>query len=220
MRSDLLKNEEFLKLEKEFKFLSRARDALGEKLNELESLPYTIIDIETTGLDPTIHEIIEIGVLKVERMEIKDIFNTLIHPRLSIPEEIEKITGISDETVKGYGTAKETLPKFLDFISDTTLIAHNSDFDVGFLKHHINTSIGKELKNQSICTVKVAKSILPYLENYKLHTVAHYFKIKTENRHRALGDAEITYSIWCKLLELLKKKNINTKKELEAFLGS
>ncbi|MCX5726320.1 MAG: 3'-5' exonuclease [Candidatus Saganbacteria bacterium] len=217
--SDLLKSEEFLNLEKEYKFLSRAREALGEKPNELELLPYTIVDIETTGLDPEIHEITEIGALKVEKGEIKDIFNTLIKPRLPIPEKIEKITGISDEMVKGYDAASEVLPRFLKFVSDTTLVAHNSDFDITFLKHHISSSIGRELTNDSFCTLKISKGVLPYLENYKLHTVAHYFKIKTENRHRALGDAEITMSIWYKLVELLKKKNINTKKELETFLG-
>ncbi|MBU0686490.1 MAG: 3'-5' exonuclease [Candidatus Margulisbacteria bacterium] len=212
--NSLLDDNNYKKLEKEYPFLSRAREALGEKPSPLENDAYVIFDLETTGLEPTTCEIIEIGAVKIENKEIKEIFNTLVFPLSPIPPHIEKITGISNEMVTGYPGIKNALNDFMQFIGNHILVAHNADFDVSFVKQHLKMEFDRELTNPSICTLQLARFLLPKLVNHKLHTIAHYFKIETPVRHRALGDCEITYQVWLKLLNLLKKKNILSQADL------
>jgi len=179
-----------------------------------------IIDIETTGLYPEQSELIEIGAINVDKKDIKGIYNPLIKPKNPIPKEIEKLTAISNDIVKNHPPAEEVLPDFIKFINDKILIAHNAEFDVGFLKYHLRKILGKELNNQNICTVKLARYLLPGLANHKLHTIANYYKIPIPNRHRALGDAEITFQVWQRLIDELKKKEITTKEGLFKLLST
>ncbi len=210
---DLLKDQEFLRLEKEFKLLSRFREA-----RDLGNLPYVIVDIETTGLYPDKAEVIEIGAIKTLGGEARDVFMELIEPDNPVPPEIERITGINQAMVTGKRKAAEVLPDFLKFIGDNILVAHNADFDIPFLKYHINKSLQKEMNNRSACTVKLSRALVPGLVNYKLHTVAEHFKVPTPVRHRAMGDCEITLGVWAELLKLLKERNIFAFDELAMLM--
>lgn len=213
MIADLLKDKSFIELEKEYKFLSRAR---GETLDKLE---YVILDIETTGLEPTQHEITEIGALKIKGHEVQSMFSSLIRPASPISSEITNITGIDDAMVKNAPSVKEVLPKFIDFVADSILIAHNAEFDLAFIKQNLKQISDKELNNSVICTVKLARYLLPNLKNHKLLTVAAHLGIPVENRHRAMGDAEATYQIWIKFIPLLKDKGTNSKHELDDLVS-
>ncbi len=213
MIHDLIKDRQFQELEKEYKFLSRAR---GESL---DSLDYIVLDIETTGLEPTQHELTEIGALKIKGKELQNIFSSLILPQNPIPPEITRLTGIDNDMVKDSPSARQILPSFLEFIDSSILVAHNADFDVPFLKHHLKQLTDQELTNESICTVKIARFLLPELESYKLHNVASCFGIQAENRHRAVGDAELTFQIWIKFIDLLKEKGIANKRDLDSLIS-
>ncbi|MFC1559557.1 PolC-type DNA polymerase III [Candidatus Margulisiibacteriota bacterium] len=215
---DFLKDEEFIRLEKEYSFLKRARETLESKYGELEKLAYTIVDLETTGLNPEQDEIIEVGALKVQNGEVKGIFNKLVSPSKPISPEITKITGITNEMLEGENHIKPVLEEFMGFIDNSILIAHNAEFDMGFLRNNIKKWLDKDLKNEAMCTLMISRDILPGLSNHKLHTIARYFKLAVENRHRAIGDVEITYQVWLKFIELLKKNNILSKKELEKYI--
>ncbi len=212
-----MESEEFKKLEGEYKFLSRAREQLSSTDSELEGGQYIIVDLETTGLNPAQNEIIEIGAIKVERGEAKDIFNKLVKPKAGISPEITRITGITDEMVENAPDIEAVLPEFLRFAGSGTLIAHNADFDIPFLNEKLKL-LNKALNNKAICTLKCARAILPNLENHKLHTVAHYFGISISGRHRAIGDCEATYQVWLKLLAKLRERNINTKADLDKLI--
>jgi DNA polymerase-3 subunit alpha (Gram-positive type) len=214
--TDILRDEDFIKLEKEFKFLSRARAINGE----LESLSYIIVDLETTGLDPNSEEIIEIGAIKVEGKEVKDIFNKLVKPEKGVSDTITNITGITGEMLEHELPIKPVITQFSSFIGSSILIAHNSDFDVSFLRVNFKKWLNADINNPVVCTLLIARDILPNLDNHKLHTVAKYFGIEVANRHRAIGDAEVTYQIWLKLIDKLKGKNITTKKDLESYMAS
>jgi DNA polymerase III alpha subunit (gram-positive type) len=89
-------------------------------------------------------------------------------------------------------------------------VVHNSEFDLGFINQQFLKNFNFELGNQSICTVKIARAILKTLVNHKLHTVAEYFGIPMQNRHRAQGDATILTDVWRNLIEVLKKNHIST----------
>jgi DNA polymerase III epsilon subunit family exonuclease len=199
-------------LESKYPFLRHAKG--DENREALEKQHYSIVDIETTGLEPALHEIIEIAALRVENNDIKDVFNTLIAPAAPITPEIEHLNGISNQMVSGYPAIEKVLPRFLGFIGNSILIAHNTDFDINFLKTHIKKYLDRDIENLSICTLKIAQKFLPGLSRHKLHSVAEYYKIPTPLLHRALADAEITYQIWLKLIETLKKSKILTVKEL------
>jgi len=214
--TDIIKDEDFIKLEKEFKFLSRARSHLGE----LENLSYSIVDIETTGLNPGTDEIIEIGAIKIVNKEILDIFNKLVRPERQVPENITNLTGITQEMVAGEFPIKPVISQFVNFIGSTIIVAHNAEFDTSFLKNNMKKWINKDMDNLIVCTVLISRDILPNLENHKLHTVAKYFDLEVSNRHRAIGDAELTYQIWLHLLHKLKERNILTRNDLEMYVSN
>lgn len=209
MIADLLSNPEFQKLEKEYKFLRHAR----EKVNELENHPYIILDIETTGLDPTKHEITEIAALKIKNKEVVDVFNTLVKPRQKISYQITQLTGITDEMVEDKPPFSDIIPMFLSYIKGHYLVAHNADFDIPFIRHHLKLN-KKDLDNQILCSLKISRLFLPQIHNHKLHTVAKHFGVSAQNRHRALGDVETLYQFWFNLLELSKKKDIYDLEDL------
>ncbi len=213
MIAELLEDKQFQELEKEYKFLSRAR---GESL---ESLEYVILDIETTGLEPAQSELTEIGALKIKGSELKEVFSSLIRPKSPIPPRITQLTGIDDAMVKDFPGAVEILAKFHDFAGTSVLVAHNADFDIQFIKHHMKQLLDKGLNNNFMCTVKIARFLMPDLKNHKLHTVASHFGLRTENRHRAIGDAELTYQIWIRFLNMLKEKGITNISKLDSCLA-
>lgn len=212
--TDIIKDEEFIRLEKEFKFLSRARARLGD----LENLSYVIVDIETTGLDPAVDEIIEIGAIKVENREIKDIFNKLAKPEKPIPQNIVELTGITQDILNNELPIKPVLSQFADFLGDRIIVAHNAEFDTSFLRLKMKKWLNKGLDNFIACTLLMSRDILPNLENHKLPTVARYFNLDIANRHRAIGDAELTYQIWLKFLDKLKDRKLTTKTDLENYI--
>lgn len=213
MIADLLHDKQFQELEKEYKFLSRAR---GDGLEKLE---FVIFDTETTGLEPTQAELTEIGGFKVVKNDISSIFSSLIKTAKPIPPEITKLTGIDDALVKDFPPAKEVLEKFLDFIDGSILIAHNADFDMAFLRHHAKQLLNKEINNDVLCTVKLSRWLLPELANHKLHTVGQHFGLKVENRHRAIGDVELTFQIWKNLIPLLQDKGIKSQADLDSLMS-
>lgn len=213
-----MKDKQFIELEKEYSFLKRAREALESKFGELHKLAYTIVDLETTGLDPENDEIIEVGALQVTNGEIKSVFNKLVCPSKKVSAEITNITGITNEMLEHEPYIKPVLEEFSRFIDESILVAHNAEFDVSFIRNNFRKWLNKELNNQSICTVVMSRELLPGLDNHKLHTVARYFGIEVSNRHRAIGDVEITYQVWFKLIEILKKRNIFNKKDFEKYI--
>ncbi|MFA5840035.1 MAG: 3'-5' exonuclease [Candidatus Margulisiibacteriota bacterium] len=213
MLVELLKDQQFQQLEKEYKFLSRARGAT------LDDIEFVIVDIETTGLEPSLCEITEIGAMKVMGKEFKDVYSSLIKTKYPIPAEITRLTGIDDEMVKDSPDANSVLKKFVAFLGDAVLIAHNVDFDIPFIKHHLKKNLSLEINNPALCTVKLSRKLLPQLPNHKLHTVAAHYGINVQNRHRAMGDVELTFQVWEHFIQRLKEQGISNKAQLDAFIA-
>lgn len=152
---------------------------------------YIIFDIETTGLDKEKDKIIEIGALKYKNNVLIEEFNYLINPQISLPEVIVNITGIKDEDLINKEDISVILPKFIEFIEDLPLIAHNKEFDLGFINKNLNDLNLNHLTNNSIDTLELARIYIPQLYNYKLETIKKYFNIKQVS-HRAVGDCYTT----------------------------
>jgi len=203
--------EEFKKLEAEYPVLRHAR----EHFMGLRGLSCVVIDTETTGLEPQVSEIIEIAGLKIIKGQLQEPFNALIKINAPLPKEIIQLTGITDEVLKGGEQKNFVFQRFMDFIKDLPLIAHNVEFDLPFLQYHLGKTLGTSLNNQAICTLKLSRSLLPGLASHKLSKVAEHFKIPTPLTHRALGDVEITYQLWLKLADQLENEGIHSLEDLQ-----
>ena len=177
---------------------------------------YIVFDIETTGFSSIRDRIIEIGAVKVVNGEIVDRFSTFVNPERPIPFEITGLTGITDEMVMGAPAIGTVLPQFLEFARDGVLVAHNAGFDVGFIEQNCREQ-GLNDRFIYVDTVALARVLLPTLSKYKLNIVAKALNISLENHHRAVDDAGATAEIFVKFVEMLKKDQVTTLKEVNRY---
>ena len=178
-------------------------DGKGQSLDE----KYVVFDIETTGFSPVTNRIIEIGAVKVENGEITERFSTFVNPQVPIPFHIEKLTSINDSMVMDADPIEVVLPRFLEFVGDAILVAHNANFDVSFIKENAKRQ-GILVDFTYVDTVGIARALLTGQSKYTLDAVAKTLGISLENHHRAVDDAECTAEIFVKFIEMLKKDNI------------
>lgn len=163
---------------------------------------YIVIDIETTGFSPTHNEIIEIGALKVSNGEIIDKYSTLIRTANPLSEFIVNLTGITDEMLASEGIAiEEALIQLLSFVEDSILVGHNIHFDINFIYDAMEGYLGHVFNNDFVDSFRIAKKMVPNLQNHRLGTLAKHFGIDHMNSHRAIKDCEITNLLFIQLKE-------------------
>ena len=126
---------------------------------------FVVTDTETTGLKAEEHRVIEIGAVKVEDGDVVDRFQQLVNPQRSIPGRITKLTGITTGMVFEAPTMEEVMPAYLDFLGDGILTAHNLSFDKGFLEAECERLGRGPLSNETLCTVRLARRLLPGLDS-------------------------------------------------------
>jgi len=169
---------------------------------------FVVFDIETTGFSSHQDSIIEIGAVKIENGQVIDSFNELINPEISIPYKITELTGISNDMVKDCKTIEDVLPRFLDFVGNSVVVAHNAEFDTGFIKSKCR-NLGLQFKNGIIDTLPLARFLFPQLKKHKLNVICEHLKISLENHHRAVDDAKATGDILLKCFNMLREKEFN-----------
>lgn len=153
-----------------------------------------IFDFETTGLNSSRDQIIEIGGLLTENGQVVDEFSSLINPGQKLDENIVKITGITDAMLADQPRIEDVLPGFFKFIEGSVLVAHNAEFDMAFLKIAAER-LGFQLDWPCFCTLKLARQLLPDLESKNLDTLAKHFGLSFEARHRSIGDCKVTSAV-------------------------
>lgn len=178
---------------------------------------YIIFDIETTGLDSSYDEVIEIGAIKVKNNKIVSKFNSLVKPKNEIDEYITELTGITNEMVKDAPTIEEILPDFMNYIGNDILIGHNVNFDINFIYDNLYRSKFDVLTNDFIDTMRISRKLLPELPHHRLIDLAKYFKIDSTNNHRSLKDCEITMNVYENLKEIALQKYDNVDEFKNAF---
>ena len=176
---------------------------------------YVVLDIETTGLSFQTEKITELGAVKIKNGEIIDQFESFVNPEKPIPQRIVEITHITDDMVKDAGTIAEVLPKFLEFIGDSVLVAHNANFDIGFIRHFAE-NLGYKLNNTYIDTLSLAKQVFPEYKKYKLGIIAENLGIKVEVAHRALDDVFTLVKVFNVMIEKLKEKGITKINQIDS----
>ena len=172
-----------------------------------------VFDIETTGLSYLNCKITEIGAVKIKDGKVTNRYNRLVNPQIDIPEEIQKLTSITNEMVKNEPTIDVILPEFLKFIGDKLLIAHNAGFDTGFIRYAAS-ELGLSFKNPYFDTVALSRFINTDLKYHKLDSLAKYFELGSFNHHRACDDAAMLAEIFFAMVEKLKKYEIHDFEKL------
>lgn len=180
---------------------------------KLNSKIYTVFDIETTGLSKFNDRITEIGAVRIENGRIVDIYEELVNPEIPIPDLIVELTGISNEMVSQADTIEKVLPRFINFAKDSIFVAHNAEFDLGFIRQNMKM-LNLSFEPIYIDTLTLARALKPDLKNHKLGTLSKAFKVSLENHHRASDDAYATAEIFIRLLDELNKRNIKVDEGL------
>lgn len=178
---------------------------------------YIVFDIETTGLDSSYDEVIEIGAIKVKNNKTVSKFNSLVKPKNEIDEYITELTGITNEMVKDAPTIEEVLPDFMDYIGNDILIGHNVNFDINFIYDNLYRNKLDVLTNDFIDIMRISRKLLPELPHHRLIDLAKYFKIDSTNNHRSLKDCEITMNVYENLKEIALQKYDNVDEFKNAF---
>lgn len=177
---------------------SRFEGQKNEKV-DLSLVPkeFVVLDLETTGLSPENHEIIEIGAIRVNRdSETHPSFQSLVKPKERVPRIITEMTGITQVMVDRDGLPiSEALVRFKEFIGDLPLVTFNATFDMGFLWNAANKHCF-QINNRYTCALKLARRAYPGLPSYRLVDLARMGNLSDCDTHRALGDCMRTVPIF------------------------
>ena len=178
---------------------------------------YCVLDLETTGFSATNDRITEIGIMKVKNKEVIDEFSCFVNPERHIPERVTEVTNISDDMVKDAETIEKVFPKMLEFLGDqneTVIVAHNANFDVGFLKQNAKR-LGYDFNYSYLDTLSLAKDLFPDYKKYKLGKIAENLGIKVEVAHRALDDVDTTVKVFNVMIDMLKEKGAKKLEDID-----
>ncbi len=168
---------------------------------------YVAVDLETTGLYPKKGDvIIEVAALKYINNEIVDEYVTLVNPHKPLDPFITNLTGITDGMLEDAPSIDEVIPKFIDFVGQMPIVAHNADFEMSFLQPAVIDYRGYLLDNPAIDTLLLTRELLPQLPNHKLITVKKYLGIQSDTLHRAKADAYVCGEVLKKVIDHLRNQ--------------
>ncbi|MCC2544919.1 GIY-YIG nuclease family protein [Hymenobacter sp. BT175] len=162
---------------------------------------YAIIDLETTGGQPTQDRITEVAVFIHDGEKVVDQFDTLLNPGRPIPFFISQLTGITDDMVRDAPKFHEVARKIVEMTEGCVFVAHNVRFDYSFLKKEF-ADLGYNYSRKTLCTVRLSRSLIPGQPSYSLGKLCQNIGIPLEGRHRAAGDAAATTILFDRLLKI------------------
>jgi DNA polymerase III epsilon subunit family exonuclease len=180
-----------------------------DETRALSETEFVVFDIETTGPKMPPSRVMEIGAARVRAGRIVAEFQTLVNPRMAIPPFIASLTGINEEMVADAPVFEEVAADWLHFADTAVLVAHNAVFDVRFINHEVaGVFPGMRMMNSHLCTVALARQLLPDLKSFRLGALAQHFSVTHGMRHRAGDDALATARVFIRLLEHLDENGV------------
>jgi DNA polymerase-3 subunit epsilon len=187
----------------------------SQTTSSLASLSFVVVDVETTGGPFPAHRITEFAAVVVRSGEIVEKFETLVNPERSIPPFVTKLTRITWDMVRNKPTFAGIAPRVIDILEGNVFAAHNATFDWNFIAHEVRRATGAELVGRKLCTVKLARQLLPHLPRRSLDYVAQYYGVEIAARHRAGGDAVATAHCLIRMLDDASQRGCTTWQDLE-----
>ena len=180
---------------------------------------FVAFDIETTGLNAQTDRMTEIGAIRFSGGEIMETFNTFVDPQRHIPADITNLTGIRDSDVAGAPLEKEAMQRFMDFVGDRPIIAHNAHFDVGFMTAAARRN-GLRFTPVFLDTLALSQALCPELKRFKLDIVSNHLGLPQFNHHRASDDALVVARMMGKFLPMLRQQGAHTVDDIETVYHS
>jgi DNA polymerase-3 subunit epsilon len=198
----------------DFALLERSREAHALDERPLAELTYTVFDTETTGLDPTRDEIIQIGAVRIVNLRLLrgETFDQLVDPRRRLNAASVRVHGISQDMLRGEPTIDEVLPAFHAFCADAVLVGHNAAFDMRFLQRK-EAAIGVRFEQPLLDTLLLSEVLHPALDSHALEAIAERLGVRIVARHNALGDAIATAEVFLRMVDLLHGAGIRTLRQ-------
>ncbi len=186
----------------------------------LEEIEFAVVDVETTGGSPTRGDrIVEFACVRMRNGRITGGFETLVNPGLNIPRWITGLTGIDDELVEPAPRFGDIADRVREELAGRVFVAHNVSFDWRFVSEELRMSRAEVPTGDRLCTVKLARRAVPGLRRRGLDSLARYYGIEIDGRHRAGGDARATATILARMLDAASRAGIETWSDLEAWLA-
>ncbi len=190
-----------------------------EVATPLEDACFTVVDLEATGSNPAVDQILEVGMVRIEGLAIVDRFETLVRPSIPIPSWIRRLTGINEDAVRSAPSMGDIAPRVMDRMADATFVAHNVEFDYPFLRSHLLAEGYRPQSVPRLCTVRLARRHLPDLQSYRLDALAQSLNVPLDRHHCAVEDATATARIFLRMVTLLRRQGVDTVEALMATLG-
>lgn len=186
----------------------------------LESCRFAVVDVETTGTRARRGDrIIEIAVVAPRGVapgsaEPQVLFQSLVNPGFPIPPFVGNLTGITDGLLREAPPFDAVADGVLDALRGTVFVAHNARFDWAFVSAEVERTRGLILQGPRVCTMRLARRLLPDLPRRNLDTVSYHFGITIEGRHRAVGDAVAAARVLHRLVGIAKELGAVTLADL------
>lgn len=182
---------------------------------------WVVVDVETTGGSPAGgHRVTEVAAVRVAGGEVREAYSTLVNPERAIPSMITRLTGISNPMVAAQPRFAEVAPRVAEALEGCVFVAHNAAFDWRFVSHEMERATGMTLAGRRLCTVRLARRLLPELPSRGLDGLALYFGVEIESRHRALDDALATAKVLLRMIGMLEDRGVEDWQGLETVLGA
>ena len=162
---------------------------------------FCAFDTETTGLKAEIGRIIEIGAVKFTKDGVTETFETMLDPQMPISPAASNVNHIFDHMVRGKPLENEVMPRFIDFIGDSVLVAHNAQFDIRFVNASLERLSRPSLSNSAVDTLRFTRSVFPDAGHWTLQSLALQLGIDSGKSHRALDDAITCMKIFLSALD-------------------
>jgi DNA polymerase III subunit epsilon len=177
-----------------------------------------VLDFETTGLHPEQGDrITEVAAVRLQNGEVVDRYQSLMNCERRLSNSIRHFTGITQQMIDSAPAAWRVIPELLLFIGYDPVVSHNAAFDQGFLDCECERMRLRRYGEDFICTVQLARGLLPNLDGYSLHSLVRHFKLPNTGQHRAALDAEATAQVLLNLCALAASPTPNTQININAL---
>lgn len=189
------------------------------ELNDLRGMRFAVVDVECTGSRANGGDrVMEVAVVHVQHGEWRTALETLVNPQRPLSPFVQRLTGLRWEHLHEAPTFLDVAERVRESLDGCVFVAHNSRFDFRFLSSELKRATGAALSGQHLCTVRLARRVLPHLPRRNLDALAWHYEVPIVGRHRAGGDARATAQVFLRLMADARRRDIATWDELQAFL--